>query len=190
MKAMNADMTSRRGRLAATLAIAGLCHCAAAAFAADADVVVPVNLVDEKGIGRPIGTVTISESSHGLVFQPALEGLSPGRHGFHVHEKPECGPGVKDGKPGAALSAGAHLDPSHAGHHDTPWGDGHLGDLPALFADADGKASDPVLAPRLKLADVRGRSLMVHAGGDNYSDQPAPLGGGGARVACGVIPQG
>jgi len=28
---------------------------------------------------------------------------------------------------------------------------------------------------------------MIHAGGDNYADQPAPLGGGGARVACGVI---
>jgi len=44
-----------------------------------------------------------------------------------------------------------------------------------------------VLAPRLKLADLPGRSLMVHAGGDNHADHPAPLGGGGARVACGVI---
>jgi Cu-Zn family superoxide dismutase len=37
------------------------------------------------------------------------------------------------------------------------------------------------------MSDVKGRSLMIHAGGDNYADQPAPLGGGGARVACGVI---
>jgi Cu-Zn family superoxide dismutase len=44
-----------------------------------------------------------------------------------------------------------------------------------------------VLAPRLKLADVRKRSLMVHAGGDNHSDHPASLGGGGVRVACGAI---
>ncbi len=29
---------------------------------------------------------------------------------------------------------------------------------------------------------------MIHAGGDNYSDTPEKLGGGGARVACGVIP--
>ena len=42
-------------------------------------------------------------------------------------------------------------------------------------------------ANRLKVADVKGRALMIHAGGDNYSDQPKPLGGGGARVACGVI---
>jgi Cu-Zn family superoxide dismutase len=53
---------------------------------------------------------------------------------------------------------------------------------------ADGTATQPVLAPRLKLADVQGHALMVHAGGDNHSDHPAPLGGGGARVACGVIP--
>jgi Cu-Zn family superoxide dismutase len=52
---------------------------------------------------------------------------------------------------------------------------------------SDGKATLPVLAPRLKVADIRGRSLMIHAGGDNYSDSPAPLGGGGDRVACGVV---
>ena len=56
-----------------------------------------------------------------------------------------------------------------------------------LVVDRDGKATLPVLAPRLKVKDIRGRSLMVHVGGDNYSDQPAPLGGGGARIACGVI---
>jgi len=178
--------SGRRGALALLAAIGAL-RCAAA-LAADGDLVVPVSLVDEKGVGRAIGQVTISESTHGLVFTPALEGLTPGQHGFHVHETGDCGAGVKDGKPGAALKAGAHLDPAHSGHHGAPWGDGHLGDLPALYVDANGKASDPVLAPRLKLADVRGRSLMVHAGGDNHSDQPAPLGGGGGRVACGVIP--
>lgn len=47
---------------------------------------------------------------------------------------------------------------------------------------------NPVLAPRLKsLADVDNRALMVHAGGDNHSDHPQPLGGGGARIVCGVI---
>ena len=52
--------------------------------------------------------------------------------------------------------------------------------------DANGNTS-PVLAPRLKMADLKGRALMIHAGGDNYADQPAPLGGGGVRWACGVI---
>ena len=70
---------------------------------------------------------------------------------------------------------------------DTAAGDGHLGDLPALYVAADGSASNPVLAPRLKLADIRNRSLMIHPGGDNHADHPAPSGGGGTRIACGVI---
>jgi Cu-Zn family superoxide dismutase len=37
------------------------------------------------------------------------------------------------------------------------------------------------------VSGIRGKALMIHAGGDNYSDRPAPLGGGGARIACGVI---
>ena len=86
-----------------------------------------------------------------------------------------------------ALAAGGHLDPAGSGKHGEPWGSGHLGDLPPLYVAADGTASQPVLGPRLKLADVLNRSLMVHAGGDNHADHPAPLGGGGARVACGVI---
>jgi Cu-Zn family superoxide dismutase len=41
-----------------------------------------------------------------------------------------------------------------------------------------------VVAPHLKVDDLQGHSIMIHMGGDNYSDQPAPLGGGGARIAC------
>jgi Cu-Zn family superoxide dismutase len=154
---------------------------------AAADLVVKMNLVDEKGIGADVGTITISESKYGLVFTPALRGLPPGLHGFHVHENPSCDPKEKDGKMVAALAAGGHLDPAKTGKHDTPWGDGHLGDLPPLYVAADGTATQPVLGPRLKPADVAARSLMVHAGGDNHADHPAPLGGGGARVACGVV---
>ena len=94
---------------------------------------------------------------------------------------------MKEGKAVAALAAGGHLDPSNTGKHEGPYGKGHLGDLPVLYVGADGKAMLPVLAPRLKVADLKGRSLMIHAGGDNYSDQPDKLGGGGARIACGVI---
>ena len=84
---------------------------------------------------------------------------------------------------------GGHLDPMTTGKHLGPEStEGHLGDLPPLFVDGDGKASLPVLAPRLNTTDLEGRSLMIHAGGDNYADQPAKLGGGGARMACGVVP--
>lgn len=160
----------------------------AAAFAplAVADVVVPMNLVDEKGVAASAGQVTVSESNYGLVFTPALNGLPPGLHGFHVHQNADCAPKEKDGKMVAALAAGGHYDPQQTSRHGFPWGDGHLGDLPPLFVDAAGKAMQPVLAPRLKMADMKGRSLMVHVGGDNHADHPAPLGGGGARLVCGV----
>ena len=152
-----------------------------------ADIVVPMNAVNETGVGASVGSVTISASKFGLVFTPSLNGLSPGLHGFHVHQNPSCEMKEKDGKPVAALAAGGHYDPAASNKHGTPWGDGHLGDLPPLYVDATGAATQPVLAPRLKLADLSGHALVAHAGGDNHSDQPAALGGGGARVACGVI---
>ena len=155
-------------------------------LAAAADIVVPMNLVDENGIGNAAGQVTISESKYGLVFTPALNGLAPGLHGFHVHQNPDCAPMEKDGKMLPALAAGGHYDPDKTNRHGTPWGDGHLGDLPPLFVDTNGNAAQPVLAPRLKVSDLKGRSLMVHVGGDNHADHPAPFGGGGARIVCGV----
>ncbi|MDF3031312.1 MAG: sodC [Moraxellaceae bacterium] len=158
-----------------------------ASGAAVADTVVEVHAVDDKGTGASLGRITVSETKHGLVFTPALTGLTPGLHGFHLHQNPSCEPKEKEGKMTPALAAGGHYDPKKSEKHGTPWGDGHLGDLPPLYVDADGKAAQPVLAPRLKAKDLKGRALMVHAGGDNHADHPAPLGGGAGRIACGVI---
>ena len=152
-----------------------------------ADVVVTMNLVNEQGVGKEIGTVSASDSKYGLILTPQLSDLAPGLHGFHVHDKPDCSHAMKDGKAVSALAAGGHYDPANTGKHEGPYGNGHLGDLPALYVSADGKATLPLLAPRLKVADIKGRSLMIHAGGDNYSDTPALLGGGGGRAACGVV---
>jgi superoxide dismutase, Cu-Zn family len=152
-----------------------------------ADTSVTLSMVDAKGVTENIGVVNITESRYGLVFTPALKGLPPGQHGFHLHQNPSCEAKEKDGKMVAALAAGGHYDPADSKRHGTPWGDGHLGDLPPLFVDADGNANQPLLAPRLKVADLAGRSLMVHVGGDNHADHPAALGGGGARIACGIV---
>jgi Cu-Zn family superoxide dismutase len=168
----------------ATVAVACLVF-AGAAYGAETTV--KLSIADAKGAGASVGTVRIVETRYGLVFYPALTGLPPGLHGFHVHENPSCAPGERDGAPVAALAAGGHLDPQGTKKHGEPWGDGHLGDLPALYVASDGTATNAVLAPRLKFADVANRSLMVHVGGDNHADHPAPLGGGGARLACGVI---
>jgi Cu-Zn family superoxide dismutase len=152
-----------------------------------AELSVPMVLVDAKGPGVPLGSIRIVETPYGLALYPSLKGLPPGLHGFHVHENASCASLERDGTLVPALAAGGHLDPQGTKRHGEPWGDGHLGDLPALYVADDGSASNPVLAPRLRLADVKNRSLMIHAGGDNHADHPAPLGGGGARVACGVI---
>ena len=160
---------------------------AAHAVSHGAEIVVTMNAATAGGTGASAGTVRIVETPYGLAFLPTLTGLPPGLHGFHVHEKPSCAPGEQNGAMAPAIGAGGHLDPAGTKKHGTPWGDGHLGDLPPLYVAADGTATSPVLGPRLKLADVQNRSLMVHAGGDNHADHPQPLGGGGARVACGVI---
>jgi Cu-Zn family superoxide dismutase len=148
----------------------------------------PMTLVTSAGTGKMIGVVSISESPNGLVFTPKLTDLPPGPHGYHVHEASSCAPNEKDGKKVAAGAAGGHYDPSGSKQHLGPTGAGHLGDLPPLVVGGDGRATVAVTAPRMKsLADVKGKALMIHAGGDNYADKPAPLGGGGERIACGVI---
>jgi Cu-Zn family superoxide dismutase len=159
----------------------------AASTAAAQSMVVDIRAAGPAGAGPSLGTVTISATPYGTLFTPALIGLAPGVHGFHIHENPSCAPQEKDGRMVPALAAGGHYDPGKTGKHLGPYGDGHLGDLPPLFADAEGRSSVPVLAPRVKLSDLVGRSLMIHAGGDNFSDHPAALGGGGARVGCGVV---
>lgn len=150
---------------------------------------IKVQQLDVENGNKDVGTVIVTESAYGLVFTPNLNSLEAGLHGFHIHENPSCEPKEKDGKQVAGLAAGGHWNPHNAEGHGFPWDDkAHLGDLPALTVLADGTATQPVLAPRLKkLEEIKGRSLMIHAGGDNHSDHPAALGGGGARMACGVI---
>jgi Cu-Zn family superoxide dismutase len=164
------------------LALALLPH---AAHAATAEAT--LHKIDANGVGAAVGSVTLKDTSQGLLMEPALSGLPAGPHGFHIHEKGDCGPGMQSDKAAAGVAAGGHYDPAHTGKHLGPDGAGHKGDLPVLVVDADGKATLPVLAPHLTVKAVRGRALMVHAGGDNYADEPKPLGGGGARIACGVI---
>jgi Cu-Zn family superoxide dismutase len=174
----------------ASIIAATLCLGAAAvAEVKEASVIVPVHSVDAQGVGASIGTIEIRDSAGGLELIPNLKGLTPGEHGFHIHENPNCGPKEKDGKMTAALAAGGHFDPHATGKHLGPHGGGHEGDLPKLDVGADGTATKVLSVAGVRLAQIRNRSLMIHAGGDNYSDAPAPLGGGGARVACGIIPQ-
>lgn len=149
---------------------------------------VEMKLATPQGAGQSIGTITLEDTPYGVNFTPDLKSLPPGIHGFHVHANGSCEPQTKEGKVVPAGAAGGHLDPDKTGKHLGPYQNGHLGDLPALFVTDDGMATYQVLAPRIKkLSEIKGKALMIHTGGDNHSDSPKPLGGGGDRFACGVI---
>jgi len=147
-----------------------------------------LHLVSVKGIGDEIGTVTFLDTKKGLLITPNLINLSPGYHGFHIHQDPSCLPGKNDNKMAAAISAGGHLDLKKTNIHSGPYVENsHLGDLPRLMVDQNGIADVAFLAPKLSVNNVINHAVVIHAGGDNYSDKPLPLGGGGARIACGIV---
>lgn len=160
--------------------------CVATANAATTSVT--INKIDENGVGAAIGSLTLEDTGAGLRITPDLATLPPGTHGFHVHANASCGPGEQDGRKVAGLAAGGHFDPAKTGKHLGPVSsEGHKGDMPVLTVAADGTAKAPVVVPHLTVADALGHAIVIHAGGDNYADTPAPLGGGGARIACGVV---
>lgn len=166
--------------LCTAAAIALLASCAADRVERTAAV---MSLATDDGPGRQIGTVVFADTDNGLKITTDLKGLPQGVHGFHVHEYPDCAPA----KGGHAMAAGGHFDPDKTGRHLGPGGGGHKGDLPRLNAGADGTAKETMYVKGVKAADFYNKSLMIHAGGDNYKDTPQPLGGGGARIACGII---
>lgn len=128
------------------------------------------------------GSVRFRQEAAGVVVSAHVSGLTPGAHGFHIHEKGDCS--APD-----ATSAGGHFNPAGKphGHPDHP--DRHAGDLPQLIADASGRATLTVTLSGLSIgsgaADIVGRGVIVHAAADDYKTQPT--GNSGARVACGVI---
>lgn len=162
----------------ATLLIATFLLCTSVSAA---ELNVPMHKVSKDGkSGLLIGMINLKDTQYGLLITPYLHHLKTGFHGFHVHAKSSCADN--------GMAAGGHFDPMHTGKHLGPYSDkGHLGDLPRLYVNESGDSIVPMLAPRLSLEKIRHHALMIHADGDNYSDFPKKLGGGGARVACSVI---
>lgn len=174
-------------RLATTLTGIAASLLLASAAHANETLEVDMHKVSTDGVEESIGSVSLEATDHGLLLTPSLSDLEPGVYGFHVHQNASCEPAENDdGEMTAAQAAGGHYDPEETGTHQGPYGEGHLGDLPVLTVNEDGEANLPLLAPRLSMEDMPGRALMIHEGGDTYSDEPH-LGGGGARLACGSI---
>lgn len=173
------SLASALSFLCLLFALAGVAH--AGSVTAD------VFKTTETGLGDKLGTITFTDDADGLAIMTDLKGLPAGERGFHLHEFPTCEPTSKDGKVTPAGAAGGHWDPDKTGQHAGPGGGGHKGDLPILTVAEDGTAKATLHVKGLKTDEIKNRSVMIHAGGDNFSDKPAALGGGGARFACGVI---
>jgi Cu-Zn family superoxide dismutase len=127
------------------------------------------------------GTITFTQTDKGVRVIADIQGLSQGKHGFHIHEFGDCT--SADG-----ISAGGHYNPEgkmHGGPMDISR---HMGDMGNLVADESGKAYLEYVDAIIKLNgpnSIIGRSVVVHKGEDDLKSQPA--GNSGPRVACGVI---
>ncbi|MCY1647595.1 superoxide dismutase family protein [Caulobacter sp. SL161] len=144
--------------------------------------------VVKAGDGKDAGVVTVTEAPRGVLLKLELKGLTPGWHAVHFHEKGDCG--TPDFK-----SAGAHVHSAATTVHGLLNPDANdNGDLPNIFAGPDGSATAEIYSTlvslkgagdRPALLDADGSSIVVHANPDDHKTQP--IGGAGARVACGVI---
>jgi len=127
------------------------------------------------------GKVSFSEANGRLRVEAMVSGLTPGEHGFHVHEAGDCS--APD-----ASSAKGHFNPMGKAHGHHASEERHGGDMPNLAANAQGEAKYSAEVAGLSLTGatgVVGRSVVIHADPDDYKSQPA--GNSGKRVACGVI---
>jgi superoxide dismutase, Cu-Zn family len=128
------------------------------------------------------GTVTFTEVEDGVRVHAEITGLTPGQHGFHVHEFGDCS--SADG-----ASAGAHFNPTNKPHAGPDAPERHVGDMGNIEADASGNAKLDYVDHDISLTNdklsIIGRSVVVHAKADDLKTQPS--GDSGARVACGII---
>ena len=140
--------------------------------------------------GEEIGQALIQQVPTGIVIDVEVKGLTPGWHGMHIHEKGDCS--APD-----FTSAGGHVHSGEAAreHGYLTLSGGEAGDLPNLWVGADGTGKAQVYSDRVSLTVGGGRvalwgdqdtaALVIHATRDDH--YPQPIGGSGARVACGKL---
>jgi Cu-Zn family superoxide dismutase len=127
------------------------------------------------------GVVTFTQSGSNVKVVAHLEGLTPGKHGFHIHEFGDCS--SKDGS-----SAGGHFNPANMPHAAPDAAQRHAGDMGNIEADQNGVANLEYNDPVAKLSGhgaIVGHGMIVHANPDDLKTQPT--GNAGGRLACGVI---
>ena len=115
------------------------------------------------------------------IIKGIIRGLTPGKHGFHIHEFGDLSNGCE--------SAGAHYNPDGVEHGSLE--QGHVGDLGNIIADKSGTARFQIKANRVTLSEVVGRAIVIHADEDDLGrggdEESLKTGNAGDRVGCGVI---
>lgn len=127
------------------------------------------------------GVVRFAKKGDVLAVTGKITGLTPGKHGFHVHEFGD----LSDTRQG--LSVGGHFNPAHAKHGNREDKERHAGDFGNLEADNQGVAAIDFTDSVVRLTGLHGilgRSLVVHANADKFTQ---PVGDAGGRVAIGAI---
>jgi len=127
------------------------------------------------------GIVTFTKTNSGIKIVANFEGLTPGKHGFHIHEFGDCS--RLDGK-----SAGGHFNPDGKKHGAPNSEERQVGDLGNLLANDDGRAHYEMTDTHISFSgphSIIGRAIILHSGEDDLTSQPT--GAAGSRVACGVI---
>ncbi len=127
------------------------------------------------------GVVTFAQQKDGVLITAHLTGLTPGKHGFHIHEFGDCA--CDD-----AVCAGSHYNPTHNKHGSPTAQDRHVGDFGNVHADVDGKGTYEYIDKVIRLNgphSIIGRAVIIHAKEDDFTTQPT--GNAGARLGCGVI---
>ncbi len=136
--------------------------------------------------GNEVGVVRFTQGEKGVVVSARIQGLAPGEHAFHIHEKAECE--MPDFK-----TAGGHFHPTGAKHGFLNSRGPHAGDLPNIVVGQDSAATIELTTDRITLSEEADNSLLrgegtavvIHQDPDDYITDPA--GSGGERIACGEI---
>ena len=154
--------------------------CALACFVQAREVTRAAAQLESKSGSQVAGLVAFMKVGDEVQVMGAIQHLTPGKHGFHIHDKGDCS------APDAA-SAGAHFNPTQQHHGGPMTAERHAGDLGNIEADASGNAQVNWKG-KLSLSgkdSIIGKSVVVHEKEDDLKTDPS--GNSGARVACGVI---
>jgi Cu-Zn family superoxide dismutase len=128
------------------------------------------------------GTVNLTQMADGSVrVQVDLTGVPPGVHGFHIHEKGDCGDNGN--------AAGGHYNPMSTPHAAPDVDPHHAGDFGNVTADASGNVRTTFTTRSITVEEGHmtavGHAIILHANPDDLTTQPS--GTAGARIACGVV---